>query len=224
MNQFKQKNYFVIKKAISKEFAEFIYNYLVLKSNVVDNLFKDKYLEPFNTDLGTFGTNEQVNIPETYCCYGDFVMETLLLKLKGKMEKLTKLQLIPNYSYTRLYRRGSILPKHKDRFSCGISTTLNLGGDPWPIYIEPDSTYGNKSPEGKYIMSDSKGVKVNLAPGDMLVYNGIDCEHWREEFKGEKCGQVFLHYQENTRRGLANKFDGRPAPGFPAFYRKTNED
>ena len=43
MNKFKQKNYFVIKKAISKEFAEFIYNYLILKSNVVDNLFKDKY-------------------------------------------------------------------------------------------------------------------------------------------------------------------------------------
>ena len=79
MNVFKQKNYFVIKKAISKEFAEFIYNYLVLKSNVVNNLFKDKYLEPFNTDWGSFGTNEQVNIPETYCCYGDFVMETLLL-------------------------------------------------------------------------------------------------------------------------------------------------
>jgi len=58
----------------------------------------------------------------------------------------------------------------------------------------------------------------------MLVYNGIDCEHWRDEFTGEKCGQVFLHYQETTQRGLANKFDGRPAPGFPAFYRKTNED
>ena len=76
MNQFKQKNYFVIKKAISKEFAEFIYNYLVLKSNVGDNLFKDKYLEPVNTDVGTFGTNEQGNIPETYGGYGDFVRET----------------------------------------------------------------------------------------------------------------------------------------------------
>ena len=29
-----------------------------------------------------------------------------------------------------------ILKRHKDRPSCEISTTLNLGGDPWPIFID----------------------------------------------------------------------------------------
>ena len=28
------------------------------------------------------------------------------------------------------------LKRHKDRPSCEISTTLNLGGDPWPIFID----------------------------------------------------------------------------------------
>ena len=32
---------------------------------------------------------------------------------------------------------GDVLHRHKDRFSCEISTTLNLGGDPWPIHLEP---------------------------------------------------------------------------------------
>ena len=205
MNKFKQKNYFVIKKAISKEFAEFIYNYLILKSNVVDNLFKDKYLEPFNTDLGTFGTNEQVNIPETYCCYGDFVMETLLLKLKGKMEKLTKLQLIPNYSYTRIYKNGDILKRHRDRFSCEISVTMFLGGQQWPIFI-----------------NSTKEIKVNLKVGDMLLYRGNELDHWRDPFEGKDCAQVFLHYTNAATPGAKKEiFDARPHLGLPKDFKNN---
>jgi hypothetical protein len=39
--------------------------------------------------------------------------------------------------------------RHKDRFSCEISTTLNLGGDPWPIYLSPKENVG--IPDGKTI-------------------------------------------------------------------------
>ena len=63
-------------------------------------------------------------------------METLLMMVQPKMEKLTGLKLNPTYSYARIYKRGDVLKRHKDRFSCEISTTMNLGGDPWPIYIE----------------------------------------------------------------------------------------
>ena len=35
-----------------------------------------------------------------------------------------------------LYKQGDELKRHKDRPSCEISTTLNLGGDPWPIFID----------------------------------------------------------------------------------------
>ena len=40
---------------------------------------------------------------------------------------------------------------------------MNLGGDPWPIYLEPS---------GKKRTVDKKGIKVDLKPGDMLVYSG----------------------------------------------------
>jgi hypothetical protein len=39
------------------------------------------------------------------------------------MEKHTKLKLIPTYSYARIYKKGDVLHRHKDRFSCEISTT-----------------------------------------------------------------------------------------------------
>ena len=220
MKTFKETNYKIVKKAIDSELFNFLYNYLILKANVVDNLFKNNYIEQFNKDWGYFGDDPQSNIKETYWCYSDFAFESLLLKLKEKMESITKMELIPNYSYVRLYRKGSILEKHKDRYSCGISATLNLGGDPWPIYIEPDPKYGNITPDHKYIKGTTEGIKIKLNPGDMLVYNGIDCEHWRETFQGEKCGQVFLHYQEKSELSLKNSFDGRPFLGFPSFYSK----
>ena len=77
-----------------------------------------------------------------------------------------------------------------DRFACEISTTLNLGGHAWPIFLEPDETKG--SDDGtKYISDNTKGVKVDLTPGDMLIYKGNLLEHWREPLEGDKCTQVF---------------------------------
>ena len=120
------------------------------------------------------------------------------------MEKITKLKLYPSYSYARIYNKGNVLKRHKDRFSCEISTTLNLGGDGWPIYLEPS---------GKQNM---KGIKIDLKPGDMLIYRGCELEHWRDKFKGEICSQVFLHYNnKKTKNSKKNLFDGRPHLGLP---------
>ena len=47
-----------------------------------------------------------------------------------------------------------------------------------------------------------------------------DLEHWREPFEGEKCVQVFLHY--NKARGNKNLYDNRPALGLPSWY--SNND
>ena len=111
-------------------------------------------------------------------------METLLQEVKPVMEKHTGLKLSETYSYARIYKNGDVLASHKDRYSCEISTTLNLGGDPWPIYLDPTGKKGQA------------GIKVDLKPGDMLIYSGCDLEHWREEFTGKDCGQVFLHYNK----------------------------
>ena len=54
----------------------------------------------------------------------------------------------------------------------------------------------------------------------MLLYAGEKVEHWRERFEGEKCCQVFLHYN-NTKlpTAEANKYDRRPLLGLPAWFR-----
>jgi hypothetical protein len=203
---FDKNNYTVIKNAISKELAGFCYNYFLLKRQVAKTLFEKKYISPF---ISYFGVWNDHQVPNTYSHYSDIVMETLLVTLFPIMEKTTGLKLNPNYSYARIYKKGDILHRHKDRFSCEISTTLNLGGDSWPIYLEPSGKEG------------LKGIKVNLNPGDMLIYKGNKLEHWRESFKGENCAQVFLHYNDlETKGSEENIYDKRPHLGLPSDFKK----
>ena len=208
MNNFKKNKYIIIKKAIDKDLAEFVANYFRMKKQVLDTCLQDRYISPYETLLGYYeAENEQ--IPNTYSCYSDIAMETLLLKCQPVMEKTTGLKLYPSYTYARIYKKEDELKRHKDRFSCEISTTMNLGGDPWPIYLEPSGEVGKK------------GVRVDLKPGDMLVYSGCELEHWREKFKGEECVQVFLHYNNKKTPGAKkNIFDRRKHLGLPAWFKK----
>ena len=190
--EFKQKKYQVVKNAISYELANFIFNYQLLRRDAVDFMYKNN----ITAENGHDGTWRDPQAPNLYYEESDQVMETLLRKGLPIMKKETGLDLVPTYAYTRVYEKGSILKKHKDRPSCEISTTLHLGGDPWSIFID--------------------NTEITLGIGDMLVYSGCDLEHWREKFEGNICGQVFLHYN-HVNGPFANKnvFDGRPMLGLP---------
>ena len=222
-NEFKQKKYQVIKQAISYDLANFCFNYLLLKRDAANFMYSNNII----ADTGMWGTWKDAQVPGVYSHYADPVMETLLMKVLPVMKEQTGLDLIPTYSYTRVYTKGSILWRHKDRPSCEISTTLNLGGDMWPIYIDPTgqdniikSQYTNKGEECIVKKGAHSGNRVDLEPGDMLVYSGCDLEHWRNEFTGDMCAQVFLHY--NHRNGPfaeKNKFDNRPLLGIPSFIK-----
>ena len=197
--------YKIIKQAISKELAEFVYSYFLNKRAVARHLFDTRYISPYTEYWGVWNDPQ---IPETYSHYADIAMETLLEKLKPLMEKESGLKLNETYSYARIYKKGDVLKRHKDRYSCEVSTTLNLGGDEWPIYLEPSGETGKE------------GTKVILNQGDMLVYKGCDVEHWREAFEGENCGQVFLHYNDaSDEKAEQNKYDGRPFLGLPAWFK-----
>jgi len=204
---FEKNKYLVIKNVISKELSQFIYEYFLNKRLVAKTLFDRKFISPFTTYFGSWNDTQ---VPNTYSHYADIVMETLLQKVKPIMEKNSKTKLTETYSFARIYKKGDVLKRHKDRFSCEISTTVNLGGDLWPIYLEPS---------GK---TNQKGIKIELSQGDMLMYRGCDLEHWRNKFKGENCAQVFLHYNESgSKKAEQNKFDKRPHLGLPGWFRNN---
>ena len=191
-------NYKVVKQAVNYELANFLYNYFLLKREAVEHMYNTN----MTYDNGMLGTWGDTQIPNTYSIYGDPAFDTLLMKMLPVMKKETGLDVVPTYSYARMYKKGDELKKHKDRPSCEISTTLNLGGDPWPIFLENN--------------------KVVLEIGDMLIYEGCKLEHWREPFEGDNCGQVFLHYNNaNGQFKNMNVFDGREKLGLPAWHKKN---
>jgi hypothetical protein len=211
---FKKNKYQIIRKAISKEIADIGYNYLQISAEADHWMLQNGVTHEGNPLVGNFKDQQ---VPGSYAKYADRLMEILLVQTIPIMKAKTNLNLIPTYSYTRLYRTGNILNRHKDRPSCEISTTLNLGGDPWPIFIDPTGS-NNVVDEYKGIMKPGapKGNRVDLRPGDMLIYSGCELEHWREPFQGKLCGQVFLHYNHaNGPFAKTNLYDKRPLLGIP---------
>lgn len=130
-------------------------------------------------------------------CYADIVGESLLLDLLPVVEKATGKQLFPTCSYQRMYLKGALLKKHKDRAACEISCTLTIDHDAsdtsWPIFIELD---GNSVP-------------IHLDRGEALIYRGCETKHWRETFKGNYSNHLFLHYVEKNGPRSAFKYDKR---------------
>ena len=216
--KYKEAGYQIIKNAISKELANFIYNYFLLKRDAVDWAYKNKIIHE-NAFMGSWKDKQ---VPNTFSCYADMVMETLLSMVLPKMQQETGLELLPTYSYARLYKKEDILHRHTDRPSCEVSTTIHLGGDKWPIFIDGTGSTSVLDDDTHLIKSNApKGTKVILDVGDMLVYSGCQLEHWREPFEGNVCGQVFLHYNHvNGPFAEKNRIDKRPMLGVPNLLHK----
>tara|TARA_A100001035_G_C27764072_1_gene492738 strand:- start:789 stop:1460 length:672 start_codon:yes stop_codon:yes gene_type:complete len=211
---FRENHYLKVEQVISKEEASYFYDYVKLAAKRLCVLEeRQPVLTEF--DNNTFGTFEDTQAPGDYSKYGDLAFDTLLARKLPLMEVMTGLELIPTYSYHRLYTTGTELKRHKDRPSCEISTTLCLGYDTsnlddknwnWPMFVGPNS--GEEGTEGEAIY---------MKPGDMIIYRGCNLEHWREPYTGINHAQVFLHY--NTKDSNNNMlFDTRPTLGLPACY------
>jgi hypothetical protein len=142
----------------------------------------------------------------SYSRYGDPAIETLLMTLQKTVELETNLELIPTYSFIRIYTTGDELVTHTDRDACEISVSLCAGGDElWPIFIE--------------------GTPIYLEPGDMVIYRGCDVTHWRNPLEGEMQAQIFLHWNDiNGPHGNDNLYDGRRSMGLPYWENMWYED
>jgi len=192
--------YEIVKGAISKEVADLSYDYLKLKSKCVNYYYENKFLDKEKDTWfwGGFG-DDLVSSENTYFTYSDIFLETIMSKIHTTMEEKTNLNLLPTFSYARIYKLGNKLHKHKDGNIAQISSTMNLGGAIYPIYI---TDVKKKEP-----------IKIELEPGDMLIYKGEEFEHYRLKFEEEECAQVHFHYVPATQENLKYLFDGRPHIG-----------
>ena len=90
---FNINKYQVIKKAISYELANFIFNYFMLKREAISWMYDNNIIY----DTGMFGTWSDKQVPNTYSHYADMVMETLMMKVLPRMQQETNLKLGKHY-------------------------------------------------------------------------------------------------------------------------------
>jgi len=208
---FEEHGWVKIDKFIDQNMANLLYHHVQLEAARL-NFFEEKGIKT-NDDLdGTF-TDHQA--PGDFSKYGDPIFDTLLSLSLEQMETLTAKELVPTYSYHRLYTTGTELTRHKDRPSCEISTTLCLGFDATNVDA---SKYPNWNWPMGFKERDGKEISVQMVPGDMIIYRGCELEHWREPLWGKNHAQVFLHYNEKGG-DYDIPFDGRPLLGLPGDYR-----
>ena len=165
MGSLKNKKYCFVDKFLTLEETKILTDYCRLKHR-------------FNMSDFASPTAQSNNMDSHF--YADHAMESLMLNKVNLMEKVTDLELLPTYSFWRMYTKFADLPAHKDRPSCEYSVTVCIGscGTKWPIYMD-------KKP-------------IDLKPGQAVVYKGCEITHSRKEFQGDWQAQVFLHYVNKT--------------------------
>jgi hypothetical protein len=212
---FQENNYIVVRNFLSQDVSSLLYQYCMIQAQRTS--FKID-IEPqlYDSDWdGTFGDSQSPNV---YSLYGDPIMDSILLLSNESINNISGMNLIPNYTYWRLYEHGSDLKPHVDRPSCEISATICLGYDisnvdehkfpnyNWAMFVETKDY--------------SDGLPIHLNPGDMILYKGCVVKHWRERFKGLNQAQVFIHYNDaNGDYGVY--LDDRIYPGIPKKYERN---
>ena len=138
--------------------------------------------------------------PKSKSIYGAQPFEFLLNQLTPLFSQITEKNLLPTYSYARLYAPGEELKNHIDRPACEISATITLGfeGNVWPIYMGDSMEKDNAS-------------SISMEVGDAVLYFGTEKHHWREIYtEGKWQTQVFRHYVDANGKYAEYKFDRRP--------------
>jgi hypothetical protein len=206
---FEKNGYYVLQNLIPEEICELSYNYGILKSKAIDYKI---FNEPENYDpkwdgrFGDISENSNIGTNSGYNCYSDLLGESLLLQCCYDISVITKKELVPTYSYLRMYHKDDTLKRHVDRVACKYSmsiclgkNTFNIKGDySWPIYLK--------------IKKKTVGIKLNV--GDALIYKGCEIPHWRERFEGLNTLQLFLHYND-FQSDYCKRYDNREMLGIP---------
>ena len=211
---FEEHRWVKIDKFVPIEMCNLLYHHTQLEAMRL-NYYDENGIEYDNDVDGTFADKQA---PGDFSKYGDPIMDTLLSLSLEQMQTLTSKELVPTYSYHRLYTTGTDLKRHKDRPSCEISTTICLGYDnsnvdaskypdwDWPIFVKE---------------KNGKEIPIHMKPGDMIIYRGCELEHWREPLWANNHAQVFLHYNEKDGE-YDVPFDGRPLLGMTSKFRSED--
>ncbi len=177
------------------EFDEFNPVYV---GNVVNddmlNLLKSYYRKTISDKVFLLGDKQS----NRFKAHNEPMARFLQYELLPLIEKITQKKLRPTYTYLSSYVKDSDLPAHTDRADCEytVSFLVNKDAD-WPIYL-----HKVKQPvkfKGRHGSNPDKDECISLDSdiGGLIIFNGTDHLHFRENYSGEFYDILLLHYRIN---------------------------
>ena len=208
---FENSGYLVVRNFFSEETIDILSTYFDLKYRVIQSI----------DSLRREHSSPSEDVANGLRFSNDYLTESVLLLYGDKMSKVLELDLIPTYTYARIYEQGNTLRPHSDRPSCEISATCpitisdnrastiyisNFKFDP-SIHTSPNWSISEIKKLGDY-------TQVDLLPGDALFYKGCERFHWREPLESDYLVQFFMHTVQTNGQFKDFVFDKRPYMGF----------
>jgi hypothetical protein len=147
--------------------------------------------------------NGDIQVPLSQCVYGDPAFDTFMLLSSPMVSGAIGIELLPTYTYARIYYNNASLLPHTDRRGCEHSVSLFLGGEfekIWPMWMKNNDVHNIPQ-------------ICDLNIGDAVIYQGTKVTHWRDRFEGKSHYQLFMHYVEKDGMFKDKIYDTRPYIG-----------
>lgn len=164
----------VIKSVISEREIDVFYRYLAIAVN-----------------MGTLKGN--TDSAEAHMYFAVPLGEAMMSHFCSLMREVTGEDVYPSYSFLWNYKKGYVLPKHKDRNSVDYIISIGIHSheeSEWSIFVD--------------------GNEIHLSVGDIMILDGKKFEHWRDACPYENRLQLILCYTRDKKQ----RFDKREHLGF----------
>jgi prolyl 4-hydroxylase len=180
---------------VNYEFDEFnpVYVGNVVSDELLD-LLKCYYRKTIGDKVFPLGDKQS----NRFKAHNEPMARFLQYEILPLIEKITSKKLKPTYTYLSSYVKDSELPAHTDRADCEytVSFLVNKDAD-WPIYL-----HKVKQPvkyKGRHGSNPDKDECLSLdsAIGGLIIFNGTDHLHFRENYSGDFYDILLLHYRIN---------------------------
>jgi hypothetical protein len=146
-------------------------------------------------------------------------MINFLWGMTPPVANLTGRDLLPTYSFFRIYQYGDICRVHSDRGACEHSLSLTLGysdGKSWEFQI---GSAPISEPQPFADSFDEGCSAIYMQPGDAVLYKGAEYRHGRTTPNPNRwSAHMFLHWVDRNGPHSGCAHDGVQLPsGVPEF-------
>ena len=172
-----------------------------LPIQVVNNVFDSKllelikryYKETIENNIWVLGDKQA----KRYKAHNEPMSRFLHYECLPLIERITGKSLKPTYTYLSAYVKGSDLPPHTDRPDCEYTVSFIVDkpdNTNWNIYVHrPQQSIKHK---GRYEQTPplDECEPVDCDAGGLMLFQGTDHIHFRNELKEDYYNVLLLHY------------------------------